>query len=82
MLNFPYAGEARAWDGFDAESADLVEIIPDIIPQQGEEVEVRNHDTEKSMNCVVKSVTRNSRTIEVVVQDQNGKSYTLVMEGR
>lgn len=71
-----------AWDGFDADSADLVEILPDLVPHPGQQIEVRNYDTDKSLNGVVKSVTRNSRTIEIVYIDQDGKPHTLVMEGR
>lgn len=71
-----------AWDGFDADSADLVEIIPDIVPQTGHQIEVRNHDTDTTLNAVVINVTRNSKTIEVLIEDEDGKKRTLVMEGR
>ena len=33
---------ALAWDGFDADSADLVEVIPDRVPSKGDTVDVRN----------------------------------------
>ena len=31
---------ALAWDGFDVDSADLVEIIPDALPNKGDTVEI------------------------------------------
>lgn len=71
-----------AWDGFDADSAELIEIIPDSVPQPGQEIEVLNHDTDTSSKGVVKSVIRNRKTIEVVFQDSEGKLHIFVMEGR
>ena len=71
-----------AWDGFDADTTDLVELTPDNLPAPGETVDVRNYDTDSSQTCLVESVVRNSRTIEVVVRAPDGKRRTLVMEGR
>lgn len=73
---------ALAWDGFDADSADLVEIIPDSVPAIGDTITVKNHDADTSESCFVESVKRNKRTIEVVVAYPDGKARTLVMEGR
>ena len=71
-----------AWDGFDADTTDLVEITPDRLPSQGGAVDVRNYDTDASETCLVESVTRNARTVEVVVRTPKGVRRTLVMEGR
>ena len=71
-----------AWDGFDADTTDLVELTPDKLPATGEAVDVRDYDTDTTQTCLVVSVARNSRTIEVVVQAPDGKQRTLVMEGR
>lgn len=71
-----------AWDGFDAASADLVEVTPDHIPAKGDTVTVRNYDTENTQVCLVESVTRNTRTIELVVRTPTEEARTLVMEGR
>ena len=71
-----------AWDGFDADTTDLVELTPDNLPAPGETVDVRDYDTDSSQTCLVESVVRNSRTIEVVVRAPDGKRRTLVMEGR
>lgn len=68
---------ALAWDGFDADSADLVEIIPDALT-----VDVRNYSNDETTTCLVVSVTRNSRTVEIVVRTPDGEAHTLVMEGR
>ncbi|MDE5879891.1 MAG: DUF5334 domain-containing protein [Desulfovibrio sp.] len=73
---------AAAWDGFDADSADLVELTPDRLPAPGETVDVHNYDTDTTQTCLVESVARNSRTIEVVVRAPDGARRTLVMEGR
>lgn len=76
------ASFATAWDGFDAESADLVEIIPENVPTAGETINVKNHDTDQTELCLVENVKRNRRTIEIVVAYPDGKLHTLVMEGR
>lgn len=39
---------ALAWDGFDADSADLVEIIPDALPNKGDTVDVRNYSNDET----------------------------------
>lgn len=79
---FFLARAAFAWEGFDAETADLVEILTDIVPAPGAKVDVRAYDTDSTQTCIVESVTRNRRTIEVVVKDPNGARRTLVMEMR
>lgn len=71
-----------AWDGFDADTTDLIEIIPDKIPDIGDTVEVRAYETQTVETCLVENVTRNRRTIEVVVRDPDGDRRTLVMETR
>lgn len=77
-----WTGQAIGWDGFDAESADLVAIIPDRLPPVGGSVEVYNYDTDSSQSCIVESVTRNRRTTEVGVRAPDGTTRILVMEGR
>lgn len=71
-----------AWDGFDADSADLVEILPDAVPAPGNTIDVRTYESDEVQTCLVESVTRNRRTIEVVVRSPDGVRRTLVMEGR
>ena len=61
---------------------DLVEIIPDALPNKGETVDVRNYSNDETITCLVVSVTRNSRTVEIVVRTPDGEAHTLVMEGR
>ena len=78
----PMATSALAWDGFDADSADLVEVIPDRVPSKGETVDVHNYDKDTTETCLVESVTRNARTVELVVRAPAGAVHTLVMEGR
>lgn len=76
-----FACPAWAWDGFDAESAELVEITPAIIPSAGEVITLNNKDQDLIQDCTVINVTRNKATVEVVVQFLNGELHTLVMEG-
>ncbi|MBQ9406073.1 MAG: DUF5334 family protein [Desulfovibrio sp.] len=76
------SGSAAAWDGFDADSADLVAVTPDRIPRQGDTVDVHNYDKDSTESCLVQSVTRNTRTVELVVRTASGTLHTLVMEGR
>lgn len=73
---------AWAWDGFDADTSDLVEMTPDKLPAPGEAVDVREYDADTAQTCLVERVARNSRTVEVVVRTPDGKRRTLVMEGR
>ena len=73
---------ALAWDGFDADSADLVEVIPDRVPSKGDTVDVRNYDKDATETSLVESVARNARTVELVVRTPAGVTRTLVMEGR
>lgn len=71
-----------AWDGFDADTADLVELMPDKLPAPGDTVDVREYDADVSQTYLVERVARNSRTVEVVVRAPDGSRRTLVMEGR
>lgn len=71
-----------AWDGFDADTTDLVEITPDKLPRAGDTVDVRNYESDTSQTCIVEAVNRNARTVEVVVRAPGGQIRTLVMEGR
>ena len=73
---------AAAWDGFDADTTDLVELTPDRLPGTGDTVDVRNYDSDTTQTCLVERVARNSRTLEVVVRAPDGQRRTLVMEGR
>lgn len=80
-LSLLTAGTAMAWDGFDAETSALIEILPEQVPAKGDTVDVRNYDTDSTETCLVESVRRNKRTIEVVVRTPQGdKRRTLVME--
>lgn len=74
--------KALAWDGFDADSADLVQIKPETEPQPGYVVSVTNYDKDTTTEAIVLSVRHNLRTIEVVVQYPDNSVHTLVMEGR
>lgn len=79
---FAGASLCVAWDGFDADTTDLVEILPDEIPDPGSTIDVRVYDTNETLTCLVDSVTLNRRTIEVVVRTPDGKRKTLVMESK
>ncbi len=76
-LNVP----ASAWDGFDADTTELVEVIPDSVPETGDTISVKSYDTNNSVMGIVENVSRNKRTIEIVVRFPDGARHTLVMEG-
>lgn len=80
IILFPF--RALAWDGFDAESSDLVEIIPEEVPASGAVITVKDRELDTLETCLVKSVKRNRRTIEVAAECPDGRLHTLVMEGR
>ncbi len=82
MMVCGFAVTASAWEGFDAETTDLVSLSPDQIPSRGDTVEVHNYDKEKYDTCVIEHITLNTRTTEVIVRMQDGTLRTLVMEGR
>ncbi|MDR2745468.1 MAG: DUF5334 domain-containing protein [Desulfovibrio sp.] len=73
---------ASAWDGFDAATTDLVEIIPDSLPSRGDTVDVRNYDGDTTQTCLVEDVTQNVSTVEVLVRSPDGEARMLIMEGR
>lgn len=73
---------AWAWDGFDADTSELVEITPDMVPAPGDTITVRNYDQDSESRAVVESVRRNSRTVEVVIFFPDSSKHTLVMESR
>lgn len=71
-----------AWDGFDADSTALVEVIPDDIPRVGDIITLKNRDENTEEQCIVSSVHHNASTVEIVVKLVNGSEHTLVMEGK
>lgn len=76
------ASDCGAWEGFDASNADLVEILHDSVPTPGSSVDVHNFDSNTIETCIVESVLRNRKTIEIVVRDPSGELKLFVMEGR
>ncbi len=82
MMIWSLAVTASAWEGFDAETTDLVSLSPDKTPSRGDTVEVHNYDKEKDETCVIEHITLNARTTEVIVRMRDGTLRTLVMEGR
>ena len=43
---------------------------------------MRSYDSDTTETCLVEAVSRNPRTVELVVRNPQGKTRTLVMEGR
>lgn len=82
LIYWHWPCHVMAWDGFDADSADLVEIIPDNVPSAGEKITLSNRENDSMQECTVESVKRNRRTIELVVILPDGQKRMLVMEGR
>lgn len=71
-----------AWDGFDSDTADLVEVAPDKMPNAGDTIEVRSYEKESNYVALVEGVKRNVRTVELLVRFSDGKQHILVMESR
>lgn len=76
------ASPVWAWEGFDADTTELVEITPDAAPSPGDTITVKNYDRDAESKAVVESVRRNSRTMEVIVFFPDASKHTLVMQGR
>lgn len=76
------ASVAFAWDGFDAETIELVEIVTNSLPPDGETIDIKNHDTGATCPGIVQSLKHNASTIEIVVRYPDDSLHTLVMEGR
>ena len=79
---FSLACDIYAWDGFDAETTNLVEITPEDVPSAGDTINVRDYENDTSQICLVDAVTRNRHTIEVVARTPEGKKRILVMESK
>lgn len=79
-LPFVCTNTALAWDGFDADTTALVEITPAVIPAKGDNVDVKDSESETSVTCLVEQVTRNTRTVEISVITPDKLKRILIME--
>lgn len=79
-LSLVWRAQGLAWMGFDAQTSNLVEITPDLVPSRGAPLVVRDLDQDCEMDCLVEDVVRNSATVELQVVTADGKQHTLVME--
>ena len=77
-----YPAWAPAWDGFDADSIELVEIESESIPASGETIDIKHQESGVTKTGIVQSMKQNKRTIEIVVRYSDNSLHTLVMEGR
>ncbi|MCL1985995.1 MAG: DUF5334 domain-containing protein [Betaproteobacteria bacterium] len=62
------ASSAPAWDGFDADTAALIEVEPVRVPSAGDTVTVSYYKSDLRRTCLVEEVRRNLRTLELVVR--------------
>ena len=76
------ASPVLAWMGFDADTAELVEITPETVPSKGETIVVHDISTNGNVSCLVREVVLSSRTVEVRVSTSEGKKRVLIMESR
>lgn len=72
---------ALAWEGFDADTTNIVEVTPEQLPSRGDKISVRDYENETFLTCLVENVRRNKRTIELVVRCPEDSLHTLVMDG-
>lgn len=75
------ATPALAWEGFDADTTNIVEVTPEQLPSRGDKLSVRDYENETLMTCTVENVRRNKRTIELVVRCPEDSVHTLIMDG-
>lgn len=75
------ATPALAWEGFDADTTNIVEVAPEQLPSRGDKISVRDYENETLLTCIVENVRRNKRTIELVVRCPEDSVHTLVMDG-
>lgn len=72
---------ATAWDGFDADTAVLIEVEPVRVPSAGDTVTISYYKSDFRKTCLVEEVRRNLRTLELVVRCPAPDGIrTLVME--
>ena len=72
---------AMAWDGYDAESGESVEIGQGNLVRPGENIEVYNNDTGEYSDVGVESIQRSGSSVEVEVYDYDSGEYrTLDMD--
>ncbi len=76
------ASAAFAWDGFDSESIELVEIQMDSDPGIGETLDIKYQESGITRTGIVQSVKHNKSTIEIAIRYPDNSLRTLVMEGR
>ena len=78
LLSAPFA---QAWDGFDADTAALIEVEPVRVPSEGDTITISYYRTDVRKTCLVEDVRRNPRTLELVVRcPEPNKLHTLVMD--
>lgn len=75
------ATPVMAWEGFDADTTNIVEVAPEQLPSRGDKISVRDYENETFQTCMVENVRRNKRTIELVVRCPEESVHTLVMDG-
>ena len=65
LVSAPFA---RAWDGFDAETAAFIEVEPARVPSGGDTITVSYYKSDIRKTCLVEEVRHNLRTLELVVR--------------
>ena len=72
---------ARAWDGFDADTAAFIEVEPARLPAEGDTITVSYYKSNVRKTCLVEAVRHNLRTLELVVRCPEPDAIrTLVMD--
>lgn len=70
-----------AWDGYDYESGDYVEIESGNLVRSGETIEFYDYDSGEYRSADVESISRFGSSVEVEVYDHDSGEYrTLEME--
>lgn len=70
-----------AWDGYDYETGDYIEIGKGNLVRTGREIEIYDYSDGSYKDVEVESIQRNGRTVEIEVYDNDSGEYrTFEME--
>ena len=83
LLLICFIGVAIAWEGYDYESGNYVEIGKGNLVRKGKMIEIYDYKDGKYKEVEVQSIKRHGNKVEVEVYDYNNNKYrTLNMDGK
>lgn len=73
LIFFPH--QSFAWDGYDSETGDYVEIEKGNLVRRGQDIEVYDHGSGEYKDVTVEGVREGIGSVEVEVYDYNKGEY-------